>query len=212
MPARPSQEPMLPWRTLPDDRDILELLHWRFRLAADLIGRGAERAQLLDWANGDKQPRAHFLVGPDVDWKTRLAAEVADRLRQAPWLVLSERQRLTNMSEALGFEAPAAGRLLGLAAAAGGLNADAVRRLADPALELGLAEPGRAVDRVQHLPWWEGDRLPAPSPDLVAAALLLQVLAERADRAPEWLWAVLQDSGPRSWRTGWHAWVTTTPR
>jgi hypothetical protein len=51
------------------------------------------------------------------------------------------------------------------------------------------------VDRARHLPWWEGDRLPAPSPDLVAAALLLQVLAERADRAPEWLWAVLQDSG-----------------
>jgi hypothetical protein len=350
-----SQEPMLPWRALPDDRDIFKLLHWRFRLA-DLIGRGAERAQLLDWATGDKQPRARFLVGPGGAGKSRLAAEVADRLRQDGWtaglarldkgavlpvrqggifliidypeeqrdltralladlaaleeppapirmlllsrrdpdwwaadidaahaadvcdaqptavrpledidvrrllraaaqrlaghlgqaapdwpdaaidpwlareprlhalplfvvaaavygvlepdaalgvsgrevvdaLVRRERQRLTSISEALGFEAPAAARLLGLAAVAGGLNADAARRLADPALELGLAEPGRAVDRVRRLPWWEGDRLPAPSPDVVAAALLLQVLAERADRAPEWLWAVLQDSG-----------------
>jgi hypothetical protein len=110
-------------------------------------------------------------------------------------LVRRERQRLTNISEALGLEASAAARLLGLAAAAGGLNADAVRRLADPALEPGLAEPGRAVDRVRHLPWWEGDRVPAPSPDVVAAALLLQVLADRADRAREWLWAALQESG-----------------
>ena len=73
---------MLPWRALPDDRDIFKLLHWRFRLAADLIGRGAERAQLLDWANGDKQPRARFLVGPGGAGKTCLAAEVADRLLQ----------------------------------------------------------------------------------------------------------------------------------
>ena len=76
------------------------------------------------------------------------------------------------------------------------MNADAVRRLAEPALELGLPTPERALERVRQLPWWEGDRIPAPSPDLVAAALLLQVLADRPDRAPEWLWAVLQDSGP----------------
>src|SRR5688500_17411185 len=59
-----SQEPVLPWRPLPADRDIFKLLNWRFRLAPDVIGRGAERAQLLNWAKGDKQPRARFLVGP----------------------------------------------------------------------------------------------------------------------------------------------------
>jgi hypothetical protein len=352
----PSQEPILPWRPLPDDRDIFKLLHWRFRLGPELIGRGTEQAQLLAWVNGGKQPRARFLVGPGGAGKSRLAAEVADQLRRDGWtagfarldrgavipvrqsgillivdypeeqreqtralladlaaieeppapvrmlllsrraldwwaadidashaadvcdaqstavgllddidvrrllraaaerlanhlgqaapdwsdeaidawlarepklhalplfvvaaavygvlepdaalgvsgrevidaLVRRERQRLANISEALGLEAPAAARLLGLAAAAGGLNADAVRRLADRALELGLEEPGRAVDRVRHLPWWEGGRVPAPSPDVVAAALLLQVLAERTDRAPEWLWAALQDSG-----------------
>jgi hypothetical protein len=353
----PSKEPVLPWRPLPDDRDIFKLLHWRFRLAPDLIGRGAEREHLLAWAKGDHWPRARLLTGPAGAGKSRLAAEVADRLREEGWtagfarldrsavlpvrrggilliadypeerreqnralladlaaldqatapvrvlllsrrgvdwwqddidaahagdvcdaqaielrpladidlrrllraaanrladhlgqevpswadgaidawrerdarlhalplfvmaaavhsvlepgnalgvsgpdviqaLVRRERLRLTNISRALGLEERAAARLLGLAAAAGSLNADAVRRLAEPALELGLLLPERALDQVRQLPWWEDDRLQAPSPDLVAAVLLLQILAERPDRAPEWLWAVLQDSGP----------------
>jgi hypothetical protein len=48
------------------------------------------------------------------------------------------------------------------------------------------------IDPVSLLPWWQSDRVPSPEPDLMAAALLLRILSERSDKAPEWLWAVME--------------------
>jgi tetratricopeptide (TPR) repeat protein len=110
-------------------------------------------------------------------------------------LVRRERMRLDNAGANAGWGEKAASRLVGMATVAGGLDPAAVRRLAaDP--EVGVPAE-RTVDAVKALGWWDGSRLPAPSPDIVAAELLFSVLHDSPDRAPEWLWAALADVAPQ---------------
>jgi hypothetical protein len=79
----------------------------------------------------------------------------------------------------------------------GSLDAAALRRLADPTLEIGLPPPDRVIDAVNSLPWWQNDHVSSPEPDLMAAALLVKTLSERPDKAPEWLWAVTESAVTR---------------
>src|SRR3984893_16278743 len=102
-----------------------------------------------------------------------------------------ERARLGNAGRTAGLGDRSAGRVVALAAVPGSLDASALRRLADPTLEIGLPPPDRVIDAVNSLPWWQSDRVPSPEPDLMAAALLARILSERSDKAPEWLWAVM---------------------
>jgi tetratricopeptide (TPR) repeat protein len=108
-------------------------------------------------------------------------------------LVDLERRRLDAGGRNAGWGEQAASRLAGLAALGGGLDAAALHRLALPQLEIGLPPPERIVDAVKLFGWWENERFPPPSPDLVAAALLRRVLLDRPDRAPEWVWEALSD-------------------
>jgi Tetratricopeptide repeat len=108
-------------------------------------------------------------------------------------LVDRERRRLDAAGRNAGWGERAASRLAGLAALRAGLDADTLRRLASPRLEIGLPPPEQIVDKAKALGWWENDRIPAPSPDLVAAELLRQTLLDRPDIAPEWLWETLND-------------------
>jgi hypothetical protein len=88
--------------------------------------------------------------------------------------------------------------VVALAALPGSLDAPALRRLADPILEIGLPPPDRLIDVVSSLQWWQGDRVLSPEPDLMAAALLVKILSERSDKAPGWLWAVMEGAvGPQ---------------
>jgi len=103
-----------------------------------------------------------------------------------------ERARLGNAGRAAGLGDRSAGRVVALAAVPGSLDASALRRLADPTLEIGLPPPDCVIDAVGSLPWWQGDHVPSPEPDLMAAALLVRILSERSDKAPEWLWAVME--------------------
>jgi hypothetical protein len=108
-----------------------------------------------------------------------------------------ERARLHNAGRAAGLpDGRSAGRVFALAAVPGSLDASALRRLADPTLEIGLPPPDRVIDAVNSLPWWQGGRIPSPEPHLMAAALLVKTLSERSDKAPEWLWAVMEDAVP----------------
>jgi hypothetical protein len=100
--------------------------------------------------------------------------------------------RLGNAGRAAGLGDRGAARVVALSAVPGSLNASALRRLADPTLEIDLPPPDRVVDAVSSLPWWHGDRVLSPEPDLMAAALLLKTLSERSDKAPEWLWAAME--------------------
>jgi hypothetical protein len=103
-----------------------------------------------------------------------------------------ELARLGNAGRAAGLGDRSAGRVIALAAVPGTLDAPALRRLADPSLEIGLPPPDRVVDVVSSLPWWHSDHVPSPEPDLLAAALLAKILAERSDKAADWLWAVME--------------------
>ena len=108
-------------------------------------------------------------------------------------LVERERRRLDAAGRNAGWGEHAASRLSGLAALRNGLDTKALHRLATPQLEIGLPPPELVVDAARSLGWWEGDRIPAPSPDLVAAELLRQILQDRPDMAPEWIWEALND-------------------
>jgi hypothetical protein len=108
-------------------------------------------------------------------------------------LVERERRRLDAAGRNAGWGEHAASRLAGLASLRAGLDAPALRRLASPRLEIGLPPAEKIVDAVMSVGWWENDRMPAPSPDLVAAELLRQILLDRLDIAPEWLWETLCD-------------------
>jgi hypothetical protein len=103
-----------------------------------------------------------------------------------------ERARLDNAGRAGDLGARSASRVVALAAIPGSLDAAALRRLADPLLEIGLPPSDRLIDAANSLPWWQNDRVSAPEPDLMAAALLIKILSERSDKAPEWLWAVME--------------------
>jgi tetratricopeptide (TPR) repeat protein len=52
------------------------------------------------------------------------------------------------------------------------------------------------IDAMKKLPWWSEGRWQINAPDIVAAAILYQVLEEREeDNASEWLWLAIQGLG-----------------
>jgi Tetratricopeptide repeat len=356
----PPEQPSLPWRDLstvsspPGELAIFNLLTWRSRLAETLVGREADRAELIAWAADPRPIAIRVLTGPGGAGKSRLAAEVATSLRDEKWsaglislekasslplarrglfviidypeahraavatllrgagalekpqakirlllvsrqplarwfdeiiaaraselcdsqesavgpldavatctltrlaatrlselsgapspmlddttiaasharnpmlhglplfataaavhsvldrvatfelagedivraLVRRERMRLDQAGQNAGWGAEAASRLHGLAAIRDGLDALTVRRLATREFETGLPQPDRVVDAIRSQGWWVADRVPAPSPDIVAAELLYQILVDRPDRASDWLAVALAD-------------------
>ena len=86
--SAPPEPPSLPWdNDLPaaGPFEIFNLLRWSSRLSRELIGRDREKQDLLDWAGSGQDLRIRLLTGPGGAGKTRLAAEVAETLRQAGW-------------------------------------------------------------------------------------------------------------------------------
>ena len=105
-----------------------------------------------------------------------------------------ERQRLHDLAEQAELGSDALVRLTALAALRGGLDTKVIRALAaQPALELGLGTPEKLMDQLQRTGLLEAARLPAVEPDILAAALLADVLEASADRAGEWLWVTLPE-------------------
>ncbi|WP_448187953.1 tetratricopeptide repeat protein [Azospirillum sp. sgz301742] len=107
---------------------------------------------------------------------------------------LAEREivRLRKLAKQHGFADDALARLAALAAVRGHLDGSDLTRLADPALDLGLRGREELFDRVRATGCLTDDGLlPAPVPDIVAAALVVEVLAAQPHRAPEWLWAAI---------------------
>jgi tetratricopeptide (TPR) repeat protein len=108
-------------------------------------------------------------------------------------LVDREIDRLNRASKNVGFTTSAAARIAAIAAVRGSIDIPTLERIAQRTLKIGTSEPHRVVDDIRRLPWWRNDSWAAPSPDIVAAALVYTVLSERADMAPEWLWAAIND-------------------
>lgn len=112
-------------------------------------------------------------------------------------LVRRERDHLNLAGKTIGLGERTAARLLALATLRGQLDAASVRRLANPRLEFGCPAPDRVIDVLLNSPIWKDGAVSVRDtiPDIFASALLFEVLCERRDVAPEWLWAVLQDHG-----------------
>jgi hypothetical protein len=108
-------------------------------------------------------------------------------------LVQLERGRLQRVSKDAGFREDAAPRLAAFAALRGGFGPEELERFADPALRIGLAGPAYILDDIRCIPWWSGNRWPAPQPDVLAAALFYKEFSRVPQRAPDWLWAALHD-------------------
>jgi hypothetical protein len=110
-------------------------------------------------------------------------------------LVRRERARLDQAARLASWPEPAAAsRLHGLAALRGGLDEPTLVHVAQASPDLGSPAAERIVDAVRAQGWWREGRLPPIQPDLVAAELLRQVLADRPDAAPRWLASVLVEA------------------
>jgi tetratricopeptide (TPR) repeat protein len=107
-------------------------------------------------------------------------------------LARRELKRLRGEGPAVGLAKKTLPRLTALAALAGGLDAAALRRLAARSEELGLGslDPATVMDALHPTGRLRGNTLPAPQPDLVAAALLTEVV--RGHLSSEAVWAVLE--------------------
>ena len=84
----PPEPPSLPWERdlpAPGPFEMFNLLRWTTRLSPQLIGRERQKHDLLDWAASGRGLRIRLLSGPGGAGKTRLAAEVAQSLREAGW-------------------------------------------------------------------------------------------------------------------------------
>lgn len=122
-------------------------------------------------------------------------------------LVERERERLDAIgrevaqSQGFGQVAPNwVSRLRGLAAVVNGLTPPILQRLAVEKLQMRLPPPEAVVDIASRLPFWSStsSSIEAVRPDIFAAALLLSILRERSDVAPEWLWATIEDEAANS--------------
>ena len=110
-------------------------------------------------------------------------------------LARRERAGLDRAAAGHGWTAPAASRLVGLVQVRDTLDPPALRRLAAPALGIGMPAPHVVVAAAAALRWWAADDAPDAPPDLFAAALLRDVLDEAGAEAANWIWAMLGDRG-----------------
>ena len=77
-------EPVIPWNPAPPDATPLQVLCRRSQYPT-LIGRDAAVQALLEWARSGPGVLARILVGEAGAGKSRLAAEIAEILRQEGW-------------------------------------------------------------------------------------------------------------------------------
>jgi hypothetical protein len=145
------------------------------RLAEDhRIGwPGLPDATIEAWVSRD--PALHALPLYTTAAAIHAVTEPADTLgltgtQIVTALVERERRRLDAAGKAIGWGEHAASRLVALAAVPRAIEAALLRRLADPKLEIGLPAPGQVVEALIPLPWWQGNQVPAPQPDIMAAA------------------------------------------
>ena len=155
-----------------------------------------DKAAVRAWIERD--PALHPLPLYTVAAAVHAVIEPAETLgltgaRIITALVERERRRLDAAGRNAGWGEKAGSRLAGLAALRADLDSSALCRLAAPCLQVGLPPPEQVVDAVESLGLSQQGRLPAASPDLVAAELLHQVLCDRPDLASDWLWETLSD-------------------
>src|SRR3954451_9188735 len=69
-----------PQENLPSEDEVVKLLSWRTPIGP-LVGRDDEISELKEWANSGAAVRVRLLSGPGGAGKSRLASELARKLR-----------------------------------------------------------------------------------------------------------------------------------
>ena len=106
----------------------------------------------------------HSVLHPEVSVVTLNGREVIEAL------VERELGRLANQGTQHGLNEHVLGRLSAFAAIRDGLDANTLRRLAEPGLELGLPAGNQAVDAIALTQSLVDNRIPAPEPDILASS------------------------------------------
>lgn len=84
-PELPSPVKPIRWTEPHAEMEASDFLNWRTRLSKTLVGREAEKKELLEWVKSGSGVEVRFLSGLGGAGKTRLAFEVADSLREGGW-------------------------------------------------------------------------------------------------------------------------------
>ena len=125
---------------------------------------------------------------PLVDYKGR---EVVTAL------VAREIVRLRRTATGAGLGPHALSQLLAFAAIRNGLDSDAADALATKdELHLQIPEWPSLVEHLRPTSWLIDNEVPAPAPDILAAALIVEVLGHDPNDAPERLWAAIENDVP----------------
>jgi tetratricopeptide (TPR) repeat protein len=168
----------------------VEELVRRYPVVAPRLAPDAFQKWLVRNPNVHRRPL--FSIAAAIHAVTDPANALEFSLRQVvDALVKLERGRLQRVSKDAGFREDAAPRLAALAALRGGFGAAELERFAEPALRIGLPEPAYILDDIRRIPWWSGNRWPAPQPDILAAALFYAEFSRAQQRAPDWLWTAI---------------------
>ncbi len=112
-------------------------------------------------------------------------------------LVEREIVRLRGTSKGAGFQADALSQLLAFAAIRDGLDSEETTALAaNTELHLQIPDWPSLMERLGPTSWLADDEVPSPAPDILAAALVVEVFRSNPNTAPEWLWAAIENDVP----------------
>jgi hypothetical protein len=108
--------------------------------------------------------------------------------------------RLRRTATGAGFGPDALSQLLAFAAIRDGLDSEATNALAvKTELRLQIPEWPNLVEHLGPTSWLIDHEVPAPAPDILAAALLVEVFRHDSTNAPEWLWAATDSAMMPRW-------------
>ena len=143
-------------------------------------------------------------TGPCSSWRRRSTAlnpdvPLVDYKGREVLTALVERElaRLRRTSKGVGLRTNALSELLAFSAIRDGLDPDAVSGLASQSeLHVQFPQWPSIVDKLGPTSWLSDDGVVAPKPDILAACLVVEVFRSNQKKAPDWLWATIEDNLP----------------
>ncbi len=210
------------WRQLALDTNADATIDWAAVPLGPLVGEAAysvfhsalERAaeaedtvpppvsmEALDaWLeHAPENDRALFIVAAALYCALHPDSLLVDYKGREVVIALVEREivRLRGTAKGAGLRLDALSQLLAFAAIRDGLGPEATNALAaKDELHLQIPEWSSLIGTLGPTSWLAGDEVPAPAPDILAAALVVEVFRHDPKNAPEWLWAAIEDDVP----------------
>jgi tetratricopeptide (TPR) repeat protein len=162
------------------------------------IDRGEfDESTIADWLDVDpgvhllplmiRAAAIHAILEPGADLSLGGSQIISDLVRR-------ERRRMDGNSVAAGLPIRTIARLVALAGLPGALTVPTIKGLCDGEPLSDSPAKADVIDRLADAGALKAGRIDAVVPDLLAAELLCQTLAERPDVAPEWIWLVISNS------------------